>query len=137
MMQIYQGVDIVEISKFKKVFQRNSQLISDIFSNREKEYCFPMKNQYSHFAGRFAAKEAYLKALGSGLLGWGMHHIFQEIEIVPESSGKPMLSLSGWAAKIAKKRRITQFTVSISHSSNYAVATVILASNLKEKICVI
>ena len=136
-MQIYQGVDIVEITKFTKVFQRNSQLISDIFSHREKEYCLPMKNQYTHFAGRFAAKEAYLKALGSGLLGWGPHHIFQEIEIVPEPSGKPMLSLSGWAAKIAKKRRITQFTVSISHSSNYAVATVIMAGSPKGEICVI
>jgi holo-[acyl-carrier protein] synthase len=134
-MQIYQGVDIVEITKFKKVFQRKDQLISDIFSSREKEYCFPMKNKYSHFAGRFAAKEAYLKALGGGLLGWGAYHVFQEIEIIPEASGKPTLSLSGWAENIAKKRRITQFTVSISHSSNYAVATVILAGKPKEEIC--
>ncbi len=127
MTQIYQGVDIVEISKFKKVFLKNKNFVSDIFTKKERKYCLSMKDPSLHFAGRFAAKEAFLKALGRGVFGSGIDHIFQEIEVIQHVSGKPMLSINGWAAKISKKRRISQFTVSISHSSNYAVATVILA----------
>lgn len=129
MTQIYQGVDIVEISKFKKVFLNNKNFISDIFTKQEKDYCLSKRDPYIHFAGRFAAKEASMKALGIGLSGSGIDHIFQEIEVVPNASGMPILSFSGWAAKISKKRRINQLTVSISHSSNYAVATVILVGN--------
>lgn len=129
MTQIYQGVDIVEISKFKKVFLKNKNFVSDIFTKKERKYCLSMKNPSLHFAGRFAAKEAFLKALGRGVFGLGIDHIFQEIEVIQHVSGKPMLSINGWAAKISKKRWISQFTVSISHSSNYAVATVILVGN--------
>ena len=126
MMQIYQGVDIVEISKFRKIFINNSNFCSDIFSEREREYCLSKRDPHIHFAGRFAAKEASLKALGLGMSGTGIDSTFREIEIVPGSSGKPLLSFSGWAEKISKKKRINQLTVSISHSENYAVATVIL-----------
>lgn len=129
MTKIYQGVDIVEVPKFKKIFLKNKDFASDIFTKKEREYCLSRKDPYIHFAGRFAAKEASLKALGTGLSGSGIDHIFQEIEVVPNTSGNPILYFSGWAEKISKKRKINQFTVSISHSSNYAVATVILAGN--------
>jgi holo-[acyl-carrier protein] synthase len=127
MMKIYQGIDIVEISKFKKVFLDNDDFVSDIFSEKEKEYCLSKKDPYIHFAGRFAAKEASLKALGMGMSGAGIDSMFKEIEIIPRSSGKPVLSFSGWTEKVSRKKGISQFTVSISHSENYAVATVILA----------
>ncbi len=126
MMRIYQGVDIVEISRFKKVFLASEGFVSDIFSGREREYCLSKRNPYLHFAGRFAAKEASLKALGLGMSGTGIDNTFREIEVLPGASGKPLLSFSGWTEKISNKKRITQFTVSISHSENYAVATVIL-----------
>ena len=125
-MRIFQGVDIVEISKFKKVFLNNDSFVSDIFSGKEREYCLSKKDPYIHFAGRFAAKEASLKALGTGMSGAGIDRMFKEIEIIPGASGKPMLSFSGWAKKISGKKGINQFTVSISHSENHAVATVIL-----------
>lgn len=129
MIQIHQGVDIVEISKFKKVFLKNKDFISDIFTEQEKEYCLSRRDPYIHFAGRFAAKEASMKALGIGLYGSGIDYIFKEIEVVPDTRGRPILSFSGWATKVSKKRRISQLTVSISHSSNYAVATVILVGS--------
>ncbi len=129
MMQIYQGIDIVEVSKLKKVIFNNNNFISDIFTEKEKDYCLSRKDPYIHFAGRFAAKEASLKALGIGMSG--IDHTFKEIEIIPNASGKPMLFLSGWVKKISKKKRINQFTVSISHSANYAIAAVILTGQDK------
>lgn len=129
MMQIYQGVDLVGVAKFKEIFQRNKDFISDIFTEAEREYCLSKKDPYTHFAGRFAAKEACIKALGIGLSGAGIDHTFQDIEVTSHSSGKPLISVNGWAAKVAAKKGINQLTVSISHSSDYAVATVILAGN--------
>ncbi len=129
MIKIYQGVDIVETAKFKKVFLKNKDFSSDIFTEKEKEYCLSKKDPHIHFAGRFAAKEASMKALGIGMSGSGIDYAFKEIETLPGASGKPVLSFSGWVEKISKKRRINQMTVSISHSSNYAVATVILVGN--------
>lgn len=126
MMQIHQGVDIVEIPRFKKIFQRNMNFVSDIFTEREKEYCLARKDPYTHFAGRFAVKEASMKALGIGMTGSGIDHAFQEIETVPGPSGKPVLSFKGWVEKISRKKDIRQLTVSISHSADYAVASVIL-----------
>lgn len=125
-MKIYQGVDIVEVSKFRKVFHRHRDLVRDIFTEKEIGYCESKKDPYLHFAGRFAVKEAGLKALGVGMSGTGIDHAFREIETLPGASGKPRLSFSGWTKKISGKRGINQFTVSISHSSGYAVATVIL-----------
>jgi holo-[acyl-carrier protein] synthase len=129
MMKILQGIDIVDISKLKRIIQKNSTFISDIFTEKEREYCESRKDPYIHFAGRFAAKESFVKALGTGFSGTGIDHLFQEIEVLPAPSGKPELHLKGWAEKLAKKRRICQWTVSISHASDYAVASVILIGN--------
>jgi holo-[acyl-carrier protein] synthase len=129
MMKILQGIDIVDISKLKRIIQKNSAFISDIFTEKEREYCESRKDPYIHFAGRFAAKESFMKALGTGFSGTGIDHLFQEIEVLPAPSGKPELHVKGWAEKLAKKRRIRQCTVSISHASDYAVASVILIGN--------
>ena len=130
-MQVYQGVDIVEITRIKDIILRNKDFIADIFTERERDYCMSKKDPYIHFAGRFAAKEAGLKALGLGMSGTGIDSTLQEIEITSHSSGRPVLNMSGWAHKISQKKHIAQFTVSISHSENYAVATVILLSKIK------
>jgi len=129
MMKIYQGVDLVQISKFREIFIKNKGLVSDIFTEKETSYCTSKINPYIHFAGRFAAKEAGLKALGIGLSGTGIDNTLREIEVVNAPSGKPELVFHGWAGKISTKRNISQATVSISHSGNYAVATVILTAN--------
>lgn len=126
-MKIYQGVDIVQVTKFREVFLRNEDFVTDIFTEREYDYCSAKKDPCIHYAGRFAAKEAGLKALGIGMSGMGIDNTFKEIEVIPGSSGKPVLGLSGWVDKIRKKMGISQLTVSISHSADYAVATVILS----------
>jgi len=125
-MKIYQGVDIVELTKFKEIFMKHTDFASDIFTENETDYCTSKKNPYVHFAGKFAAKEAGLKALGIGMSAAGIDNTLREIEVVNTASGKPELFFHGWAEKIRTKRKLNQATVSISHSGNYAVATVIL-----------
>lgn len=125
MIKIHQGIDIVEITRFRDVCIRNDNFIPDIFTDKEAQYCRAHRDQYLHFAGRFAAKEACLKAMGTGMSGQGIDHIFRDIEVLPNTSGKPQLSLNGWLARLAKAKGINQFSVSISHSVNYAVATAI------------
>jgi holo-[acyl-carrier protein] synthase len=128
-MKIYQGVDIVEISKLKKVFTNNKDFAMDIFTENERYYCLSKKDPFPHFAARFAAKEAGLKALGIGMSGIGIDTTFQEIEIVRSKAGKPALSLRGWTGKISRKKNINQLTVSLSHSAHYAIATVIMTGH--------
>jgi holo-[acyl-carrier protein] synthase len=130
-MQIYQGIDIVEMGKFRAVFAGKPDLVAEIFTEREREYCSSWRDPWVHLAARFASKEAGCKALGIGLQGFGMTHIFQEIEVLSTGSGKPALSFLGWVEKIGKKRGITQSSVSISHSGNYCVAAVILVASLQ------
>ena len=124
MSKTYQGVDIVKISRFKKLLTERANLISDIFTEEEISYCSAKKDPAIHYAGRFAAKEAGLKALGIGLSG--IDHTLKEIEILSRPSGRPVIQLNGWAKKISRKKGISQLTVSISHSADYAVSTVIM-----------
>ena len=128
MIKVHQGVDIVEISKFREVLERNRRFIFDIFTVEERAYCQSMKDPVLHFAGRFAAKESYVKALGTGFSG-GIDALFQEIEVVRTASGRPEISVSGWAEKIAQKKKIHYSSVSISHASQYAVSSVILVGD--------
>jgi holo-[acyl-carrier protein] synthase len=125
-MRLYQGVDIVDISKIKRIMERNPSFAPDIFTDRERDYCWSFREPYARFAGRFAAKEACAKALGKGFLPFGIDHAFQEIEVLLNASGKPYLELYGWTAKVCHRRKADQQTVSISHASQYSVATVIL-----------
>jgi holo-[acyl-carrier protein] synthase len=126
MSRIRQGIDIVDVEKFRAVLGRNPGLAEALFTEGEREYCLSRRDPSLHFAGRFAAKESYMKALGTGFLGTGIDHVFQEIEIRATASGKPEIVIKGWAAKMAERRKIRQCAVSISHASLYAVASVFL-----------
>lgn len=130
MIHIYQGIDIVEIPKLRKVLQKNRSFLEDVFTEKEREYCLSHKNHLVHLAGRFAAKEACMKALGTGLTPGSSGQALQDIEIVNHPSGRPELTLKGWMARISKKKKIIQKTVSIAHSGDYAVATVIMLGNV-------
>ena len=126
MSRIHQGIDIVDVEKFRAVLARNPGLADELFTEEEREYCLSRRDPSLHFAGRFAAKESYMKALGTGFQVAGIDHIFQEIEIRATNSGKPEIVIHGWAAKMAERRKIRHCTVSISHASLYAVASVLL-----------
>jgi len=126
---ILQGIDIVEVSKIRKIMLARPEFASEIFSGMEREYCFGRADPYVHLAGRFAAKEACMKALGTGLSGSGIDSALREIEVVPEKSGRPSLRLSGWTEKIGRRKSVYEYTVSISHSGDFAIASVILAAD--------
>jgi holo-[acyl-carrier protein] synthase len=132
-IHILQGIDIVPVSKIKRILLTRPELAGEIFTDREREYCFSRPDPYVHLAGRFAAKEACLKALGTGLSGSGIDGALREIEVTSGGSGRPLLSVSGWTEKIGRRKKIYQYTVSISHSGDFAVASVILTSQKQDE----
>jgi len=123
-MIIGTGIDIVDISRFERfVSEENVALFRRLFTSAEIDYCSARKRSAQHFALRFAAKEALLKALGTGLrdgLSW------QDIEVVNDQLGKPDLKLYGRAAQLAAERGVTGCFLSLSHDGNCAIASVIL-----------
>lgn len=128
MTRFYHGIDLVHVRRIREIMIRRPAFAEEIFTLREREYCMNRRDPYVHFAGRFAAKEACLKALRTGLSGAGIDGALAEIEVAPGKSGAPELVLSGWTAKIGQKKKIVQQSVSISHTGEYAVASVILTS---------
>ncbi len=127
-MRILQGIDIVAVSKMERILAASPGLASEIFTEGERRYCFSMSRPHVHLAGRFAAKEACLKALGMGLSGEGIDGALREVEVVAGTSGKPALRVTGRVEKTGGKKNVCQYTVSISHSGDFAVASVILVA---------
>lgn len=111
------GNDILEIERIRGSIDRHGQhFLNRIFTQKEQDYCYKFKDPIPHFAGRFSAKEAIAKALGTG---FGSHLSWHDIEIVNDDLGKPVVILSDAAKKNFKNPRIL---LSISHSQNYATA---------------
>ena len=120
------GVDIVEVRRISKALQGSASMVRKVFTPAEIEYCQARKNQYQHFAGRFAAKEAALKALGTGWqegIGW------RDVEVIPAELGKPDLKLHGKALSFFKACGADRAFVSITHAEAYATAMVVLEGN--------
>lgn len=124
------GVDIVEIYRIQKAIENSGyRFINRIFTQKEQEYCKSQKNMFQHFAARFAAKEAVLKALK---LGWNSVD-WKTIEIEGNLSGEPQVILYGKTKEICQKKNIDRVFLSITHFGNYAVAFVVLeGSNRNE-----
>ena len=113
------GLDIVEVARLERLVAENPGLEPELFTAGELEYCAHRRRRSEHLAARFAAKEAVLKAFGTGLrqrLRWS------DIEVVSEASGRPRIELHGEVALWARRRSITEVLISMSHSGGYAVA---------------
>ncbi|MCG9129751.1 holo-ACP synthase [Candidatus Poribacteria bacterium] len=124
------GIDIIEIERIKKLsIQWGSKFENRVYTPQELEYCGNTPTRYARLAARFAAKEATLKALGTGLID-GMY--WQDVEICANDDGKPMLVLHGKVKQYASELGIVTTFVSLSHAIEYAVAQVTLCSELKE-----
>jgi len=118
------GVDIVEISRVERLVQRyDSRFLSRVFTGNESRYAMGSANYAERLAGRFAVKEAVLKALGTGKSG-GI--LWQDIETLPGPAGKPVVRLHGQAVRWAKWKGGGQVHVSISHDGGKAIAFVII-----------
>ena len=117
------GVDIAEVERVQGAIERQGErLLKRLFTERERAYCEKFKNKYERYAGRFAVKEAAMKALGTG---WSRGVRWVDIEVVRQAGGKPMLQLRGEAKKIADKLGVKHIAVTITHTANQALAQVI------------
>ena len=119
MKDISVGVDIIEISRVAATVERfGDRFLQRIYTRGEITYC---RGRAPQLAARFAAKEAVMKALGTGTRGVG----WREVEVTRKHSGEPSIELHGRAAERAAKLGIDRFAISISHSREYAVASVV------------
>ena len=116
---LYVGIDIVEINRIERaVIRWGSRFLQRIYTPVELELC---QQRLPSLAGHFAGKEAVMKALGIGTksIGW------QEIEIIPNPDGKPLVCLYGRAQNKAKELGLNNLSISLSHSKEYAIASVV------------
>ncbi|HEX4077122.1 MAG TPA: holo-ACP synthase [Candidatus Acidoferrales bacterium] len=120
------GLDIAEIDRIEAAIARHgAPFLERLFTPREVAYCESHKGKYERYAARFAAKEAAMKALGTG---WSHGVRWRDIEVTREPSGKPTLRLEGVAAQIAQRMGVKNISLSITHSGNLALAEVIFES---------
>jgi len=108
------GIDMIEIARVKRLAEKNSRFLERIFTSREAEYCLRKKNKYLHLAARFAAKEAFFKAIGKRI-------VWRDVELINLPSGKPQLEI-----KQKEQFAVDRVHVSISHLADYALAVVVL-----------
>jgi len=117
------GVDLVVIARIQRAMERwHERFLRRVFTADELEYAFRRRAPAEHLAARFAAKEATLKALGTGLT---MGVRWREMEVRRPGGGRPTLSLSGRTAALAAARGIRRFHVSLTHDGDYAMAQVL------------
>jgi holo-[acyl-carrier protein] synthase len=117
------GVDIAEVERIRGAIERYGEVfLRRIYTTREREYCERFKNKYERYAGRFAAKEAAMKALGTG---WRRGVKWVDFEVMRELGGRPTIALGGEAKKIAEQIGVKRISISITHTAAQALAQVI------------
>ncbi len=116
------GTDIIECLRIAQMIEKHGELfLQRVFTRREILYCSSRRSSTQHYAGRWAAKEAALKALGTG---WARGVHWTDIEVQNEAGGKPTIVLANRADEIAVSLGIQQMLISISHCRSYAIAYV-------------
>ena len=119
MQNLTVGVDVIEIDRVRAVLDRHQErFLQRVYTAGELKHC---RGRISELAARFAAKEAVMKALGTGVRGIG----WREIEVLPNRRGNPLVLLHGKAKARADRLGMTAIDVSLSHSRDYAVASVV------------
>jgi holo-[acyl-carrier protein] synthase len=126
---ITHGIDLVDFPRIEDMLKRHGDRFLDrIFTIAEQQYAKANKNSVEKLAGRFAAKEAILKLLGTG---WRGKIAWTDIEVVNTETGQPMVNLSGEVKKIAENLGVTQISVSITHTANFAIASAVALAESK------
>ncbi len=114
------GTDIIECVRIAQMIEKHGEVfLQRVFTQKEILYCSSRKAATQHYAGRWAAKEAVLKVLGTG---WAKGIQWTDVEVVNEVSGAPVIKITGKAAEIAKERGIREVMITISHCRAYATA---------------
>lgn len=114
------GTDIVECLRIAQMIERHGELfLTRVFTEREIQYCSSRKAATQHYAGRWAAKEAVLKAMGTG---WAKGISWRDIEVCNDEGGRPSILLDGAAREICERRGVHEMLISISHCRSHATA---------------
>ncbi|MBI2481130.1 MAG: holo-ACP synthase [Planctomycetia bacterium] len=114
------GTDIVECLRIAQMIERHGELfLTRVYTEREIQYCSSRKAATQHYAGRWAAKEAVLKAMGTG---WAKGISWRDIEVRNDEGGRPLIMLGGAAREICERRGVQDILISISHCRSHATA---------------
>ncbi|HNX85412.1 MAG TPA: holo-ACP synthase [Bacteroidales bacterium] len=117
------GIDIIEVERIRSVMERDTGFRDKIFTPEEIRYCESKKNKYQHYAARFSAKEALMKAIGTG---WRFGIRFADIEVFHNDLEQPQIKVSGKANELLSDLAISKIHVSLSHLKELATAIVII-----------
>jgi len=121
------GIDIVEVARIRRSIDRyGDRLLTRVFTDREREYCLGRRYPEIHFAARFAAKEAALKALGTGM---SRGIFWRDVEVCRHPSGKPAIEFHNVAADTLAGLGVATVHVSLSHTDGYGAAIVTLETS--------
>lgn len=123
MQIIAHGIDLVDFPRIEEMIARHGErFVNRIFTKAEQAYADSNKNKSEKLAGRFAAKEAILKLIGTG---WRGKIAWTDIEIINNRKGQPEVTLQGEVEKIAARLGVTQISLSITHTANFAIASAV------------
>ena len=118
------GADVVQISRIHSVSNRwGDRFLRRVFTKRESQYCQSQKNPAPHFAVRFGAKEAFLKALG---VGYSEGVRWKDIEVVRSDSGRPAIQLHNHTKSLSQRHKVSGIHLSMSHDGDYGFVQVVL-----------
>jgi holo-[acyl-carrier protein] synthase len=112
-------VDILQVARMARLVSENPGIVDAVFTHGESEYCLPKRRCHEHLAARFAAKEAVLKAFGTGL---GQRMRWTDIEILHDTAGRPRICLHGEVAQWAQRQGLAHVDVSLAHTADLAIA---------------
>jgi len=123
MDNIVNGIDLVQCERIERMVERHGErFLERVFTETERSYASRNKNKIECLAGRFAAKEAVLKVMGTG---WRGKISWQDIEVINDAAGKPLVHLTGELRKISERLGIYDVSVSVTHTGNFAIASAV------------
>jgi len=124
------GIDLVDCPRIEKMLKQHGQRFTDrVFTASERAYAEANKNSIEKLAGRFAAKEAVLKLMGTG---WRGKIAWTDIEVINNHAGQPEVTLGGQVRKIAEQLGIKHISVSITHTANFAIASAVALAGKRQ-----
>jgi len=128
------GIDLVDCPRIEEMVKRHGErFVNRVFTATEQAYAQANKNKIEKLAGRFAAKEAVLKLMGTG---WRGKIAWTDVEVINNPSGQPEITLSGQVKKLAAESGIKHISVSITHTANFAIASAVALSEKGKSQCI-
>ncbi len=127
---IAHGIDLVDCPRIEEMVERHGErFLNRVFTPAEQDRARDRKNSIESYAGRFAAKEAILKLIGTG---WRGRIAWTDIEVTNDLAGRPLVTLSGEVERIAREMGIERISISITHTANFAIASAVALARSNE-----